>query len=337
MKNPKKKRNSVIRFLKIGLILLVIAASALATALYHYKAILENVASRALGAEVKIGRINLELKSGKLLISDFKLYNPEGFDTNKLLIEVPRISATFDARKAFFNNKLNLNTLDIYVKTLAVVKDNKGRFNIEHLAIFKEQFQEIPLQLGQLVLSADNVVFQDSSGGHLHTEYFDVGIKNQVYKGLPSFEDITATVFSEIIKRTTIRGARMLSNAVIMGAVGGWSLLIVGETLNSAYGKNGYEVVFNAGYDDAYKACLSVAGELSRNFHQRPQEGIIEGEIDDANVVIRVAKKEADKTLICVSARKYFLQQLNIAGGILYEITEKLRSKANLEQHESRL
>ncbi len=48
------------------------------------------------------------------------------------------------------------------------------------LAQFKEDFQEIPLQVDQLILTADHVVFKDASrGDRLYVEHFGVKIKKR--------------------------------------------------------------------------------------------------------------------------------------------------------------
>ncbi len=318
-------RNFAFGFLKLIVILAVVAAIISTALSLYYKPVLERIISQALGARVSIENIHLEVKKQTLLITGLKLYNPEGFGKDKLLADVPRIRAVFDFKNLIINKKVHIATLDIYVKILAVMKDKKANFNVEKLAIFKEDFQEIPLQVDKLILTADHVIFKDASrGARLHVEHFNVNIKNQIYQGLPSFEDITAKVISEMIKRTTIKGAKMLGGAVVIGAVGGWPLLIAGETYNVVAGKNGYEVVFDVAYEDAYKASLEAADELGKNIRQRKSSGIILASIDSMDVVIRISKKEAGKTSIFVSAKKYFFPKLNIAGGVLYEIAERL-------------
>lgn len=315
----------IIGLLTTLVILALIAGVLLLFIRYYYRPILENVLGQALGAKVKIAGVRLNVKKHTLLISGFKLYNPEEFGKDKLLADLPQINATFDFKNIATTKKLHLTKLEMYVKILVVIKDKKGELNVEKLALFKENSQEIPLQLDQLVLTADIIIFKDASKEeHLHIESFNINIKNQVYQGVPTVEDITATVISEMIKRTTIKGAKMLGNAVVIGAVGGWSLLLAGETINVVTNKAGYDITLDVTYEDAYKASLEVAKELGKDIRQRQSEGIISGCIDDADVVIKISKELDDRTSISVSAKKYFFPKPNIAGGISYEITERL-------------
>lgn len=322
-------RKLIIGLLTALVLLVVVAALLLSVLHFYYKPILENIIGQALGADVKIGSIHLELQKHILRIDDFKLGNPAGFTQDETIVYVPQIIGEYNQETFMVNKKLRFTTLDIYVKTMVVIKNKDGKLNVEQLAIFKENFQEIPIQIDQLVFTADNVIFKDvRKDGLLHIENFNVNIRNQTYKGLPSLEDITAKIMSEMLKRTTIKGAKILGTAALMGSVvGGWSLVIPAQVVRVMSSKSGYEATFDAVYEDVYKASLETAHELGRKIYERKDDGIIQGYLDDADVIIKITKKQPKKTDVCVSAKRRFLPKLNIAGGVLYEIAQKLKEK----------
>ena len=53
--------------------------------------------------------------------------------------------------------------------------------------------------------------------------------------------------------------------------------------------------------------------------------GVIVAEVNSAKVELRVNKKASNKTEIFVSARRYLLPRPEVAGGVLYEISSKLK------------
>lgn len=248
-----------------------------------------------------------------------------------MLAYVPKITGEYDPKSLFVNNKLHFTALNIYVKAVVVIKNKGGRLNVEQLAVFKENFQELPLQVNRLILTADYAVYKDlSKSGLPHTEAFAVNIRNAAYEGFPTVEDITAKVTSEILGRTTIKGTRLLGVAVLTGAVGGWSVIIPAEAVVMASSKDSYQATFDTRYEDAYETSFEAARELGKKVYEYKGEGIIKGYIDDADVVIMVKKRRDNKSDVTVSARKLFFPKLNTAGGVLYEIANKLWLKKKM-------
>lgn len=320
-----RKRRPVTRIV-IVLVLVAAITSILPLAFFRYhKSVVEAVIGQALGAVVEIGTIAIDLKSNILHITEFKLHNPKNFTEEAILAYLPKIAVGYDPKSLFVNNKLHFTTLDLYVKTVVVIKNKIGKLNVDQLAVFKEGFQELPLQVDRLVLTADYAVYKDLSKGDLpHVEAFEVNIRNAAYMGFPTIEDITAKVMAEILRRTTIKGTKLLGVAVLAGAVGGWSVLIPAEAVYVLTSKDSYRATFDIRYEDAYAASLEAAHELGKKVNEHKDEGMIKGYINDADVTIKVKKRQDDKSDITVSARKFYFPKLNIAGGVLYEIAHKL-------------
>ena len=53
--------------------------------------------------------------------------------------------------------------------------------------------------------------------------------------------------------------------------------------------------------------------------------GVIKADINGAVVALMLRKGVGNKTEITISARKYMFPQLDIAGGVLYQILDKLQ------------
>jgi hypothetical protein len=317
------------KLLAVISVILVAAVAATLILLFaflrYHKSAVEAVIGQALGATVEIDAISIDLKNSALRITGFKLHNPKDFSEETILAYVPRITGRYDPGSLFVNNKLHFTALDLYVKTMVVIKNKSGKLNIDQLAIFKENFQEIPIETDRLILTADYAVYKDLSKGDLpHIETFEIGIRNEAYEGFPSIEDITAKVTAEILRRTTIRGSELIGIAVLAGAAGGWSVLIPAEAVVVLSKKDSYQATFDVRYEDAYAAGLEAARELGKKVHEHKNEGTITGYINDADVTIKIKKRQDNKTDIVVSARKLYLPRLNVAGGVLYEIASRL-------------
>lgn len=307
-------------------ILLVIAAVLLAALGLYYKPILEHVIGRAMGAAVKTDKISIDFKKNVLEIRDFTLHNPRGFFEGEILAYLPRINAEYDPHTVMLKRKIRLKTLKLHIMTISIIKDKRGEFNVEQLAIFKEDFQEMPLETEKLILTVDYVIYKDcSGGGKAKVSTFAIDLKDAVYQNFPSLEDVAAKVFSEALRRTTIKGATILGAGVLTAPIGGWAVIIPAEVVKMLSGKDSYQATVLAPYEQAYQACFDETERLGRRTYENKETGIIKADIDEASVTIKVVRRQDNKTDITVSAREFFFPSPNKAGGVLYEIAEKLQ------------
>ncbi|MFH1790504.1 MAG: hypothetical protein ABH885_00765, partial [Candidatus Omnitrophota bacterium] len=189
-----------------------------------------------------------------------------------------------------------------------------------------EDFEKLPVKADRFVLTADYAVSKDyTKGDKPFIQTFNVNIKDAAYDGFPSTEDITAKVVSEILHRTTIKGAKLFGVGVLAGALGGWTLIVPAEAAVVLSDKDSYKTTFDYGFEDVYRVSLEVADELGKNVSEYKESGIIKGYMSGADVTIKIKKRNDNKSDITVSARKFFMPKPYLAGGILYEIAQKLR------------
>src|SRR4030043_1381293 len=140
-----------IKKLIIGIIIAAVLTVVIITVLLsvlalHYKSVIEAVMGKALGAAVDVGSVNIDLKNRVLILTDFNLHNPKGFDEEEVLAYIPKIRGEYDLNSLVVNKKIHLTAMDMHVKTMVAVKNESGKLNVDQLAIFKEMFEEFPLQ-----------------------------------------------------------------------------------------------------------------------------------------------------------------------------------------------
>jgi len=93
--------------------------------------------SSVTGAPVEIGGLSLSIVKQTAVISDFKMYNPQGFSRD-VLVDIPRIKVSCDAG-ALLKGKIYLKRLDIDLKEVGLAKNQQGELNVDSLKIVKDQ------------------------------------------------------------------------------------------------------------------------------------------------------------------------------------------------------
>ena len=90
-------------------------------------------------------------------------------------------------------------------------------------------------------------------------------------------------------------------------------------------GRDNVEQEFLTSFDNVFEATLTVLKGTGKVTREDKLDGVIDAEVNSAQVAVKITKKEEDKTKIVISARRYLLPKPEIAGGILYEISGKLK------------
>jgi len=320
------KRKTIVAIVVIIALVVAIVAGGSFLVMRHLKYAAEYMIGQTLGAQVEMKTFSINLKTNTLRMTEFRLHNPEGFTEDPLLAFLPEITGKFDRNMLFKNKKFHFTELYLYVKTVIIIKSKDGKFNIDELAIFKNDFEELPISTDRLTLTSDFAVYKDLSKKDLpHTETFDVGIKNASYDGFPTVDELSRKVVSEIMSRTTIRGVGIAGVAMLVGAIAGWPVAIPAGATMVLTTKDGYQKTFKVSREDAYQAAVEAANAFGKKVSEQKEKGLITGYIDGANVKILIMDAaEEGKTDIKVTARKNLLPKVNIAGGVLYEIAQRL-------------
>ncbi|TAM43339.1 hypothetical protein EPN54_00445 [bacterium] len=288
------------------------------------KSVITIAATEVTGAPVHIDGFSLGVFNQSVRISGFKMYNPKGFPRGTL-VYLSKINVTYDLR-ALLKKKLHLPSAEIELKEMGLIKNAQGQLNVNELKVMKRGEQkeagpskQMPMQIGILKLGIGKIVSKDYSSGKEPLVYvYDVNI-HKTYKNITSIQELAALIMIEPMKAAGIQGAQIYGVAMAAGM----AVLPVGIAATFA-GKDSAQQEFTSSLENAYDASLAVLKRKGRVTENRPA-GIITGGVDSANVKIQIKKKAVDKIEIIVSARKYLFPQPKIAGGVLYEIAEKLK------------
>jgi len=143
-------------------------------------------------------------------IQGLKIYNPSGFK-DRLLADIPRVYVAFDL-PAFFKGQVHLPKLELEVRELDVILNEKGKLNVNSLALLlpKPSAAKPPeIKIGELRVIISKVAYKG---------YFPmVGVKSQEFdpKIDETFYNVTdpSKVAGQILEKILSRiGIENLSN-----------------------------------------------------------------------------------------------------------------------------
>jgi len=291
------------------------------------KGIVTVAASNITGAPVRIDGLSLGVLNQSVRISGFKMYNPEGF-SKSILIDLSKINAKYDLG-ALLKKKLHLINAEIEIKEMGLEKNKEGKMNVDALKIAKQgekkeekPSEQMPMQIDVFKLGIGKIILRDySSGKEPILNAYEINI-HKTYKDITSAQQLVALIMTEPMKAAGIQGVKIYGIAALAGA----AILPVGIAATFA-GKDSAQQEFASGFDNVYAAALAVMQKKGKITAEDKSNGIIKAEINSAGVALKINRKSANKTEIAASARKLLLPKPEIAGGVLYEIAEKLKSK----------
>ncbi len=178
----------------------------------------------------------------------------------------------------------------------------------------------MPLQFDGLNLSIGSVLVKDySKGGEPSIEAYDVGIKDKTYKNITSVQQFMVLVLVEAMKPTAIRSAGMYGAATVLGVA-----FLPAGVAGILTAKDNSQFDFNVSFDKAYNVSPDILKQMGTVKSEDKSAGLIKGKIDKNDITIKIERKER-VTQVTVSARKFMLPQAQVAGGVMYKISEKLK------------
>ena len=289
------------------------------------KSVVAIVTSQVTGAPVEIERFSLGVFKQSVRISGFKIFNPSGFPKG-ILVDLPKINVDYDLF-SLLSGKLHLLNVEVELKEMGLVKNKEGKLNVDSLKVVKEDKKkkgkasgQMPMQIDMLKLGMGRIIFKDYSlGAEPVIKVYDINL-HKAYKNITSAQQLTALILAEPMKAAGIQGAQIYGVAMLAGV----AFLPVAIVATFA-GKDSVAEDFAVDFNRAYNASLSVLKVMGKISKEDRPAGVIVAEVNSAKVELRINKKANNKTEILVSARRYLLPRPEVAGGILYEISGKLK------------
>lgn len=283
------------------------------------KSVVTAVASKVTGAPVHMDSFSMNIFSSTIHITGFKMYNPRGFPEG-MLVSCPQINVIFD-RASLFTHKPHFLLLEVELKEMVLAKNKEGKLNVDSLKIVhpSKSAPADPMLIDLLNLSIGKIIYMDyTTGVEPSVRVYDVN-RHQSYKSIPTAQQLALLVLSEPMKAAAIRNAEIYGVAMLTGVA--MLPVAVAATFIS---KDSVAQVIDTNFEHTYEISLEALKRMGRITKQDASNGVIKADINGSTVALILRKSAGNKTKITISARKYMLPEPDIAGGVLYQILDKL-------------
>jgi len=291
------------------------------------KAVITVAATQISGAPVHINGFSLGLTNQSVRISGLKIYNPPGFSKG-ILVDIPKIKVVCDLG-GLLQKKIHLSNVDFELKEMILEKNKKGELNVDALKVAQKQEgkpgqpqaqQQMPLQIDELKLKMGRVVSKGyGAAGEQTISVYDINL-DKSYKNITSAQQLAALIISEPMKSAGIQGAKVYGAAALAGAA-----ILPVAVIATIAGRDSVEQDFNVNFDRLYDTSLKIVQEMGKVSGENKQTGVISATVNTASVTLELKKISAGKSHMTISARKYLFPRPEIALGVMYQISEKLK------------
>ncbi len=284
------------------------------------KSAVTTVVSRITEAPVHMDSFSLNVFSSTVNISGFKMYNPSGFPEG-IMVSCPKITVIYD-RTSLFKKKRHFLLVEIEFEEMGLTRNKEGKLNVDSLKIVQQSKSSFsaPMQTDLLTLSIGKIVYKDySTGAEPHVRVYDIN-RHANYKNIHTAQQLTLLVLAEPLKAAAIREAAIYQVAMATG-VAALPVALAATFI----GKDSVQQVIDVSFENAYKVSLGVVRRMGRITKEDALNGVIKANINGSMVALMLRKNEEEKTEITISARKLMIPMLDIAGGVLYQILDKLQ------------
>jgi len=282
--------------------------------------------TKVIGAPVHINNLSLGLMRQTVRLSGFRIYNPKDFPRG-ILVDMPNIFVDLDAF-ALLKGKIHVQKIDIQLKEIGLIKNKEGKLNVDSLKISQQQPKkedkksgnQLAIQMDLVNLSMGRVVSKNYGPGQKpEIRVYDINIK-KTYKNINSVQQLTGLIIAEPLKAAGIQGATIYGASMLTGVA---ALPVAAAFAFTA--KDHAIADFSLGWDKVYNAGLKVLKDAGSVKKEDKAAGVIEAAVYGSDVTLKLKKISYNKTEIMASARKFMLPQIEIAAGIIYQISEELK------------
>jgi uncharacterized protein involved in outer membrane biogenesis len=283
------------------------------------KSVVTVVASNITGAPVHMDGFSMNIFSSTIRITGFEMYNPNGFPEG-LLVSCPKINIIYD-RSSLFTQKPHFLLVEVELKEMVLTKNKEGKLNVDSLKIVQQAKSSVPvpMKIDLLNLSIGKIVYKDyTTGTQPSVRVYDVN-RHKSYKSIPTAQQLAVLVLSEPMKAAAIKNAEIYGVAMLAGVA-----VLPVAVVATFIGKDSVQQTIDASFEHTYEISLEVVKSMGTITKEDESNGVIKADIHGSAVALILRKAADNKAEITISARKYMLPQLDIAGGVLYQILDKL-------------
>jgi hypothetical protein len=150
-------------------------------------------------------------------------------------------------------------------------------------------------------------------------QVYDINL-NKSYKNITSAQQLAGLIITEPMKQAGIKGAKIYG----ISALAGVAILPAAIAITFA-GRDSAQQDFDAAVSDLYNAASEVLNRSGKVAREDKTTGVIIASVNGADVTVKLKKVSERKTRVTISARKYILPRPEVASGILYQISGKIK------------
>lgn len=176
------------------------------------KAAASGLAKGVLGLELDISKVSIGLTKPYIDVRGLKLHNPEDFDDDELMLDMPKIYVNYDL-KAILRKDIHLRRLTLHLRNFTVVKNSKGVLNLDSLklvrdkkkksAAAKKEAKALPFRIDTLDLRIDKVIYKDYTKAKPRVTEFNIDI-NERYENITDASNLASFIVVRALAKTTI-------------------------------------------------------------------------------------------------------------------------------------
>ncbi|MBF0569287.1 MAG: hypothetical protein HQL18_00725 [Candidatus Omnitrophica bacterium] len=173
-------------------------------------------AKQTLGADVSIGSFSLGILSQSVKMRSFKVYNPDGFPTKEVLVDIPEVAVQLDV-PALFKNTLHVRYLRLNLKEARLIKNKDGQLNVNALKLPPQSEKQMSMKFDLVSLSVGRVVMEDyfRTGTEPKITKYDVDIKDRELLNINSAQELSAEVMMAALTPAGLASAFTLGDQVL--------------------------------------------------------------------------------------------------------------------------
>lgn len=301
---------------------------------FFLKHLLIGLGPKVIGARMELDHFSLSFLRQSMSLKGLKLYNPEGFP-DEAMLDVPQVSVRLNPWR-MLTGRLAMSRVVVDMKELVIIKDADMKLNVDALKV-AQSGKDPPAQeskqaqkgrrpkfhIQELRLNVEQVVVKDFSKGEAPViQVYDVPLKDKVIRDVDSFEKLVTVLIVHAMGPTAIKSAGIYATAAVLG-VG----FLPAGILGLMVADDDSVLTTRMSKDKAFDFCQEFIAERGRLKKQHREKGYLTAKIDGHDVRFDITVDEDDMTVIKVSARKLMLPKSAFAGGVVYQLRQRMPEK----------
>jgi len=292
------------------------------------KSAIELSSPSIIGAKIEMGSLSLGVLTHQVHIKNFRMYNPPGFP-DQIFMSLPEVALKVDIN-GLLKGRMYFPLVVMDMDKMVVVKNKEGKLNVDSIKMIQEQAaankgkpMKLPaFKIDLLELNLGKVIVEDyTHAPPVHVEAYDLNIKDKKITNINGIPKLMAAVMVEAMKPTAIRSAGLYAAEAVLG-VG----FLPAVAISVAMSQDEANADLDDSFDRVTQESLKLVQELGSVKKADAGNGQIWAKVYGCDITINIENTGWNKSHVRIKARQYMLAKFEIANGLLYQLTERLKS-----------